>query len=152
MKKLFSLLMVVFTALSITAHAQNPTSIKIVNNSHCEICFYLMGAKGPECLPVIAKTSVICIPPGGTVNFPNTAAAPFSPPLGTSGIFSGLCWYNHNPAACSDVPLDQRCIFDKCAGTPQTDKLDVYDGDCKRCGSVTGKWSSSGGMATVVFN
>lgn len=152
MKKLFSFLMIVFTTLSFAANAQNPTSIKIVNNSRCQICFYLYGAKGPECLPMISKTRIICIPPGAVITYPNTSVAPFAPPLAPGGIFSGLCWYNHDPSTCDSVPLDQRCIYDKCAGSPQIDKLDIYNSDCKFCATVTGTWTSSGGMATVVFN
>lgn len=144
-------MLIVFTTLSFAAKAQGPSSIKIVNNSHCEICFYLLGAKGPDCLPIVSQTRVICIPAGATVTYTNTAAAPFVPPL-TGGLFVGLCWYNHNPSLCADIPLNQRCIYDRCAGVPQTDKLDVYDGSCRFCASVTGTWSSGGGMATVVFN
>jgi hypothetical protein len=151
MKKLFSLLMIVFTTLSITASAQ-ATSIKIVNNSHCEICFYLLGSKAPRCLPIVSKTTTICIPAGATVTYPNAAAAPFAPPLAPGDLFVGLCWYNHNPSLCPDIPLVQRCIYDRCAGSPQTDNMDVFGSDCKFCANVKGTWTTSGSMATVVFN
>jgi len=149
MKKLFSFLAVAFALLSFSAKAQS-TSIKIINNSSCQVCFILEGATGPRCLPIVAKSKVICVPAGGTVTFASTNVAPFSPPL-TGGLFVGLCWFNHDPSACPDVPLDSRCIVDKCAGSPQTDKLLLYNADCKECATVTGTWTSSGTMATVVF-
>lgn len=153
MKKLFSFLMIVFTTLSFVASAQPPTSLKIVNNSHCTVCFYVAGAKGPDCIPLTSRTNIICLLPGGSITWSNTSVAPFSPPMAAGGIFSMLCWYNYDPSSiCPAIPLSQRCIYDKCAGTPQVDKQNVYNSDCKLCGSVTGTWSSSGGMATVVFN
>lgn len=153
MKKFIALLMVCCALLSFTSNAQPATSLTIKNSTSCQLCFYLLGAKGPECLPITSKTNIICIPPGGVINFPNVAAAPFIPPLSSVGSFSGICFYNYNPSiSCPGIPLVNRCVYNRCAGTPQMDTMPVYNSDCKVCGTVKITWTLSGTAATVTIN
>lgn len=151
MKKLYTLFSMLFVMWSLQAKAQS-TSLTVNNATGCEICFYIEGRVSPGCLPATSTTGVICIPPGGTVNYPTTAAAPFSPALPPGSAFVTLCWYNYRPYICPDRDLIARCIWDPCASLPTMGFFEVFGADCRLCANTTGTWTVVGSAATVTFN
>lgn len=76
MKKLYFLLVSLLMATSVFSQAAS--SLSVVNQTNCTQYFMVIGSDACGCTPTLVST-VIAIPPAGTINYPNSTTIPGFP-------------------------------------------------------------------------
>jgi len=145
MKKLFTLvaLMLGFTFY---ASAQG-SSLKVVNNSACEVHFELMGGSVGSCaISSIGPFTTLGAAPA-SIFYPDPTAVPM-PGLSSSDWFLGALIYDRDPSSSCGSTYNVYKIGEPCTGYPAGQTYVSINTDCRRECVVKATWTTG----ALIFN
>lgn len=141
MKRLLSVLLLSFLSYGAMAQAN---SLVVKNNTNCWVYYIIHG--GPGC-DVSYISSVISLPPGGTVTYSGTASIPGFPP---GPFFINAAGVYYKPTTCFPTSLWR--VGEPCTGMLPSWNYTVYNTSCTVCGNITAAWTPAmGGLAKLTF-